>query len=240
MIETPRQPAVHDQVLVEADIDGKVVAFRAVVVHTMPTALWLGLVKPDSRLERLTPGDSIALTFRRDDAGMVAESTFLSHLGSTQSRLFSVEMPAECRLTQRRTHLRLDAECPIQYTIVIQSDTSTAGIVGQGTTRNIGAGGLQFTVRAPIGDTVSAGDALELLLAVGQDSVMAEGEVIRVDDATDLGPDWRPLAPAKPPRPPRTLIAVRFVSISDGAQDVIVRFIFALQRMRRDGPRRTD
>ena len=240
MIDTPGKPVVHDQVRVEAEIDGKVVAFRAVVVHTLPTALWLGLVKPDARLARLGTGDSLALTFRREDAGMVAESTFLSHLGSTQSRLFSVEMPAECRLTQRRTHLRLDAECPIQYTIVSQSNTGTAGLVGQGVTRNIGAGGLQFIVRAPIADTVSAADALELLLEVGKEAVMAEGEVIRVDDATDLGPDWRPLAPTRPPRPPRTLIAVRFVSISDIAQDLIVRHIFALQRMRREGPKRPN
>jgi c-di-GMP-binding flagellar brake protein YcgR len=239
MLETPRKPAVHDQVLVEAEIDGKVVAFRAVVVNTMPTALWLGLVKPNPLLERLSTGDSIALTFRRDDAGMVAESSFLGHLGSTQARLFSVEMPADCRLTQRRSHLRLDAECEIQYTVVSQSDTSGAGLVGQGKTRNIGAGGLQFMIRAPIRETVSAGDALELWLAVGQEAVVAEAEVIRVDDATDLGPDGRPRAPAKPPRPPRTLIAVHFVSISDGAQDLIVRHIFALQRKRREGPRRS-
>lgn len=239
MIETPKKPCVHDQVLVEAEIDGRIVAFRAVVVNVMPAALWLGLVKPDSLLEQVRAGSPIALTFRRDDAGMVAESTFLSHLGSTQSRLFSVEMPADCRLTQRRAHMRLDTECPVRYTVVSQSDTGGAGQTGEGTTRNISAGGLQFMVAAPIAETVSKGDALELRLTIGQDVVLAEAEVVRVDNATDIGPDGRPLPAAARPRPPRTLIAVRFASISEGAQDLIVRYIFSLQRLRREGPRRS-
>ena len=238
MIETPRKPAVHDQVLVEAELDAKLVGFRAVVVNVMPAALWLGLVKPDSLLEQLRAGDPVALTFRRDDAGMVAESAFLSHLGSTQSRLFSVEMPADCRLIQRRAHLRLDAECPIQYTVVGDSDTAV-GLTGEGITRNIGAGGLAFMVRAPMKETVLEGDALELRMALGQDAVLVEADVVRVNDVTDLAPDGRPLPLTATPRPPRTLIAVRFASISEGSQDLIVRYIFALQRLRREGPRRS-
>lgn len=239
MIETRNKPTVHDQVLVEAEVDGKVIRFRAVVVNILPAAMWMGLVKPDSQLGQLRPGDPIGLTFRREDAGMVAASTFLSHLGSTQSRLFSVEMPADCRLIQRRAQLRLDTECPIQYVVVTQSETASAGLTGEGTTRNISAGGLQFMVRAPIEETVNAGDALELKLALGRDAVLAEAEVVRVEDATDFGPDGRILPPATRPRPPRTWIAVRFVSISEGAQDLIVKHIFALQRMRREGPRRS-
>jgi hypothetical protein len=227
---------VHDQALVEAELDGRVVAFRAVIVNVLPTALWLGLVKPDSVLERLRPGDPITLTFRRDESGMVAGAAFLSHLGSTPSRLFSIEMPADCRMIQRRAHLRLDTECPIQYTVVSQTSSGSAGQTGDGGTRNISAGGLQFMVRAPLRESVSAGDDLELRLAIGQDAVLAEGDVVRVEDATDVGRDGRLMAAASPPRPPRTLIAVRFLSISEGAQDRIVRHIFSLQRMRREGP----
>ena len=233
MIETPRKPSVHDQVLVEAEVDGRVVGFRAVVVNVMPDTMWLGLIKPDALLERLRHGDPMALTFRRNDTGMVAESSFLSHLGATQSRLFSIEMTEDCRLIQRRAHLRLDTECPIEYTVVSQSDSGSAGLTGEGTTRNISAGGLQFLVKTPIGETVESGDALDLALALGQDAVPAEAEVIRVDDVTNVGPDGRPMVPAKPARPPRTLIAVRFVAISEDAQDRIVRHIFALQRKRR-------
>jgi c-di-GMP-binding flagellar brake protein YcgR len=233
MIETPRKPSVHDQVLVEAEVDGRVVGFRAVVVNVTPDAIWLGLVKPDALLERLHHGDPMALTFRRNDTGMVAESSFLNHLGATQSRLFSIEMTADCRLIQRRAHLRLDTECPIEYTVVSQSWSGSAGLTGEGTTRNISAGGLQFMVNAPIGETVESEDALELALALGQDAVLAEAEVVRVDDATNIGPDGRPMAAARSAGPPRTLVAVRFVAISEDAQDRIVRHIFALQRKRR-------
>ena len=231
-------PFIHDQVLVEAEVDGRVVGFRAVVVNVMPATLWLGLVKPDSHLEPLRPGDPIALTFRRDDAGMVAAATFLTHLGSSPARLFSIEMPSDLRLIQRRAHLRLDTNCPIEYTIVSQSEIGSAGLTGEGKTTNISAGGLQFEVKAPARETVEKGDALEIGVQIGPDAVLAEADVLRVEDATDRAPDGRPLPPAKSPRAPRTLIAVQFVAISDGAQDRIIRHIFALQRMRRETQRR--
>jgi c-di-GMP-binding flagellar brake protein YcgR len=75
-------------------------------------------------------------------------------------------------------------------------------------------------------------------LSVGQGSVVAEAEVVRVEDATDIGLDLRPLPPVTKPRRPRTLVAVRFVHISEGAQDRIIRYIFALQRARRSGHHR--
>jgi c-di-GMP-binding flagellar brake protein YcgR len=92
-------------------------------------------------------------------------------------------------------------------------------------------------VSAPLRETVVAGDALELRLALGRDAVLLEADVVRVIDVTNIGRDGRLMPSASPPRPPRTLVAVRFVSISDGAQDLIVRRIFALQRLRREGPR---
>jgi PilZ domain len=233
MIETPRKPAVHDQVRVEAEIGGRLVGFRAVVVNTLPAALWLGLVKPDPLLERLAAGEPIALTFPRPDGGLVAESIFLGHLGSSQARIFSVQMPSDIRLTQRRAHLRFDTACPIEYTIVSQSDSGGAGLTGAGVTCNIGTGGLQFTLPAPLREAPIVFDSLEIMLAVGREGVAAEGDVVRVEDATDLGPDGRMRPSATPPRPPRTRIAVQFTSISDAAQDLIVRHIFALQRARR-------
>jgi hypothetical protein len=233
MIETTRKPAVHDQVRVEAEVDGKVVGFRAVVVNTMPNALWLGLVKLDPLLPRLQPGDPIVLTFPRNDGGLVAESVFVGHLGSSQARMFSVEMPSDIQLKQRRANLRFDSACPLEYTIVSQSDSGGAGLTGEGVTCNIGTGGLQFIMQAPMREVPIVGDSLEMFVALTRESVVAEGDVLRVDDATDTGHDGRMRPPADPPRPPRTLIAIRFTSISDYAQDVIVRHIFALQRARR-------
>ncbi len=233
MIEAAKKPLVHDQALIEAEIDGRIVRFRAVVVHLMPAALWLGLVKKDPLLEQLRRGDPLMLTFGRNGAGMVAESTFLSHLNSTESRLFAVEFPTDFRLIQRRSYLRIDAECRVEYLVVSQSDAGGAGLTGAGTTRNIGAGGLQFVVDAPVAETVREGDALEIRVAVGPGTVLAEAEVVRVEEATDLGPDLRLLPPAAKPRRPRTLIAVQFVSIPEAAQDRIIKHIFALQRIRR-------
>ena len=233
MDETDKKPVVHDQVLVETSIDGELIGFRAVVVNIGPTALWLGLTRADSRLERARAGDAVTLTIRRGGAAMVGKTAFLSHLGSTQARLFSVEWPEGYRLVQRREHLRLDTEAPVRYVVVSQSETGGIGDEGSGSTRNISAGGLLFVVKTPILETVGGGDALQLWLQLGQDVVMAEADVIRVEDATDIGPDGRSLQPVMPARQSRTLIAVRFEAISEGAQDCIVRHIFALQRMRR-------
>ena len=235
MIETARKPSVHDRALVEAEIDGRVVRFRAVVVNLMPAALWLGLVKKDPSLEDLRPGDPIVLTFQRNGVGMVAESSFVAHLNSTGSRLFAIEFPSDCRLIQRRSYLRIDAECPVEYLVTNQSEAGGAGLTGEGVSRNIGAGGIQFVVDAPIAETVRENDCLEVRLAIGQGAVLAEASVVRVEDFTDLGPDLRPLPPATGPRRSRTMIAVRFVHISEAAQDRIIRHIFALQRIRRSG-----
>jgi c-di-GMP-binding flagellar brake protein YcgR len=233
MDDADHKPAVHDQVLVEAEIDGRLLGFRAVVVNVGPAALWLGLVRPDSRLDSIRPGDAIGLTMRRDGAAVVGRSKFLAHLKSTQARIFSVAWPDEYKVTQRREHLRLDTEAPVRYTVISQSDIGGAGLEGHGVTRNLSAGGVQFVVKAPIRDAVSAGDALDLRMELGQDVVIAEADVVRVEDATNLGRDGRPLPPSKAARPPRTMIAVRFEAISAGAQDRIVGHIFSLQRMRK-------
>jgi c-di-GMP-binding flagellar brake protein YcgR len=166
---------------------------------------------------------------------MVAESSFISHLNAAESRLFAIEFPTDYRLIQRRSYLRVDAECLVQYLVTSQSEAGGAGIDGEGVTRNIGAGGIQFVVHSSLDETVRVGDSLEIRLAVGQGAVLAEAEVVRVEDATDLGPDLRLLPPAARPRRPRSLVAVRFVHIAEGAQDRIIRHIFALQRARRAG-----
>jgi c-di-GMP-binding flagellar brake protein YcgR len=235
MIEAAKKPSVHDQALVEAEIDGRIVRFRAVVVNLMPAALWLGLVKKDPQLEQLRRGDPVMLTFQRNGLGMVAESSFIGHLNAAKSRLFAIAFPTDYRMIQRRSYLRFDAECAVEYLVVSHSDVGGAGLTGEGVTRNIGAGGIQFYVDAPTADTVVEGDSVETRLAIGQGVVLAEAEVVRVEDATDLGPDLRLLPPASKPRRPRTLIAVRFVHISEAAQDRIIRHIFALQRARRAG-----
>ena len=232
MIEADVKPAVHDQVLVEGEIDGKVVGLRAVIVNVMPTSLWLGLVRPDANLEKLRPDQPLHLTFRRKGAAMVAASTFLSHLGASRSRLFSIEWPNDFQLVQRRAHLRLDAQCPVAFTVTSQSETGCAGLTGRGTTRNISAGGIQFVVQ-PGEAMVAPGDELEISISLGLDAVEAGAEVIRVEEIAEGRA--RSKASAKVPM---TFIAVRFISVSEMTQDKIVRYIFSLQRTRRDAVRK--
>jgi c-di-GMP-binding flagellar brake protein YcgR len=236
-IEREKMPAVHDQVLVEAEVDEKVITFRAIIVSVTSNSIWLGLTKPDEQLERLVAGDPVQLTFRRGSSAMIAGSTFLSHLGSSKARLFSIEWPNDMRMIQRRVYLRMDTDCPIEYTVVSHSAAGTAGMVGQGVTRNLSAGGLQFKEECPIEEAVAIGDELEVTLGLDKDVVRAEAEVVRVDDGTELGTDGKPKHPLRPQKP-STLVAIRFVSISAAAEDRIVRYIFALQRISRDASRR--
>jgi c-di-GMP-binding flagellar brake protein YcgR len=160
---------------------------------------------------------------------MVASQTFLSHLGATQNRLFSVRWTEGVEVVQRRAYLRMDADCPIEYT-VIGSDVTESGLRGSGVTRNISAAGLQFQIEAPTEDTVAVGDLLEIRVSIGNGTVLSDARVVRVEDATDLGPDGRPKPPAKASHRPMTYVAVQFESIREAAQDRIVRHIFYLQR----------
>jgi c-di-GMP-binding flagellar brake protein YcgR len=244
--ETERRPAVHDQVLVEADVDGKVVGLRAVIVNVLPTSMWLGLACPDASLEQLHADQAVNLTFKRRGAALVAESHFLTHLGASRTRLFSVEWPDDLRLTQRREHLRLDAECPIEYTVISQSDAGCAGRMGRGSTLNISAGGLRFVVRVAEEDVVGRGDELELNVGLGSDAVSTEAEVIRVEFAARQAASSETIAEPQQAAPgltgiagPATLVAVRFVSISELGQDMIVRYIFSQQRLRKDVAEKT-
>jgi len=77
---------------------------------------------------------------------------------------------------------------------------------------------------------LDGGDVVELRIALGPDAVLAEAEIVRVEEER--------LPPGRKPRSvssgPPMLVAARFTSISDGAQDRIVKHLFSLQRQRRD------
>jgi c-di-GMP-binding flagellar brake protein YcgR len=236
-IETNRKPAVHDQVLVETQIDGKVVGFRAVVVNVQPSSLWLGLIRPDSLLEQVQAGQILHLTFRRENAALAAESTFMNHLGSNRSRLFAVERPASAHMIQRRAHVRLDYECPVVFTCKSETGSGAAGRNGRGITRNVSAGGIQFRAPGAAETEFAVGDALGLEVPVNaSETVAAEAQVVRVESADNLPCEER--TRSKPGRDAaQALVAARFVTISDVDQDKIVRLIFNVQRQRRETAR---
>ncbi len=233
IVETSAKPNVHDPVFVEAEVDGCLVTFRAVFVNVVSDALWLGLIHPDPRLERVHAGAPVSRTFRRNGTGMIAAERFLNRMGTSQSRLFAVRWSDSCEVVQRREQLRLPVERPLEY-VVLESEITEPGVSGVGVTRNLSAGGLQFRVERPIDETVVPDDLLELRLQLDAGVVIADGIVIRVEDATDIGSDGKPLPASKCTHKPLTAVAVQFESISAAGQDRIVKYMFSLQRMQRD------
>ncbi len=226
-----KDPAVHDNVLVEAELDGEVVGFRAVVVNVQRSALWLGLVRPDSTLGRLVPGQNVHLTFKRDQAAIVADSAFQSHLGSNRARLFAVARPSHLDMVQRRAHIRLDVERLVQIRVVNHGVSGSAGRMGTGMTRNVSAGGVQFVTDLD----VAVGDSLELAIVLGtNDVVAAEADAVRVDDLAAIETDPKPRRLTGSHGIAQIAVAVRFTAISEVDQDKIVRHIFSVQRQRRD------
>lgn len=229
------EPIVHDQVLVESEIEGDALAFRAVVVNVQPGSLWMGLTRPDPRLERLGRDAPLHLTFKRDNAAIVAESAFMRHLGSTRDRLFAVATPADPRLVQRRAHIRLDVQSPISITVVNHGESGSAGRHGRGTTRNISAGGVAFWSDL----AMVTGDELELAIDLGPaERVAAEAVVVRVEETDERPAGARRSAPSVAAGGPLKLVAVHFLAISEVEQDKIVRRIFSVQRARRDDPKK--
>jgi hypothetical protein len=229
MTEVETTLNMHEQILVEFDLDGQVVALRAMVVNVLPAAIWLGLSRPDSLLEQVRGGQPISLTFRRGPTAFMGSSRFLGHLGSSRSRLFSVSPIEDVQTVQRRGHLRCEASGPIEYVIVSQSDSGVAGRTGRGSIRNISATGTLFEVEFDSENNVEIGDLLELTIAVGREAVTTDAEVVRVEAIPDSVPGGR----KRLSHPSARLVAVRFEAISGGAEDKIVRHIFSLQRQRR-------
>jgi len=229
MTEVDRTLNIHEQVLVEFDLDGGVVGMRAIVVNVMPAAIWLGLTRPDSLLEQVRVGQALSVTFRQAGSTTVGSSRFLGHLGASRSRLFSIATLEDLTTVQRRSHLRCDASGPLDYTIVSQSDSGVAGRTGHGSLSNISAGGIQFEVQFDNDNNVAVGDVLELTIALGRDAVTTDAEVVRVETIPDSAPGTR----KRPAHPATRVIAARFDGISEDAEDKIVRHVFSLQRQRR-------
>jgi len=176
----------------------------------------------------------MTLTFHREDTALIARSAFLSHLGSRQSRVFSVETLADCHVVQRRANLRLDAECPVEYTVVGGGVTGRAHRLGNDAKHQR----RRTAVHGSGADRRDRGRRRRPRARAGGRSGRGahRGRRRARDRRNRHGAGRTPHAPGLAPRPPRTLVAVRFVSISDGAGDLIVRRIFALQRLRREGP----
>ncbi len=216
--------ALLDRVLVEADIDGRPVSFRAVVVRICPTELWLGLASPDGRLETMAADQTVRLTVSRDDAALASESRFLRPLDGGKMRVFAVVWPGVLERVQRRAHVRYQFDWPIHFRRLDPATREPRGPVAGGTTVNVSAGGLLFECDTP----VNVDEELELTLPLfGGDGVKMLGVVVRVR-AADEGESGRDGGLD------RTEAAVKFTRITAVDQERIVRFILLTEHRRRE------
>ena len=62
----PKDLSIHDEIVVETEIDGAVVRLSAFVTNVLADELWLATRLPEPRLLNLEEGLPIHLTFDRD------------------------------------------------------------------------------------------------------------------------------------------------------------------------------
>jgi hypothetical protein len=179
--------ALQDHVLVETEVGGHSVGFRAVVVRINPDELWLGLTTPDRRLERVEPGGDVRLTAGRASGALLARSSFIRHLGESRCRIFAIAPAQAAELVQRRSQARVDVDLGLHLR---RFDLATGELRGKGAagaTLNAGPGGLllQTDMALAVGDdldvsvSISAGDRISAgarVTRVGEQPGSVEGE----------------------------------------------------------------
>ncbi len=217
--------AIQDRVLVEAEIYGRPVSFRTVIVRICPTELWLGLASPDGRLEAMRQNQTVRLTVARDGAALLGQSAFLRPLGGSRSRVFAVVVPAALDRAQRRGYVRYPIDLPVRFRRIDPATWEPRGKAATTVTRNLSPGGLLF-----VSDTaINVGDDLDLTLPLaGVDRVSMNGVVKRLARAAGDG------ASGPNGQPGRTEVAVEFTRITSLDQGRIVRFILLTEHRRRE------
>jgi c-di-GMP-binding flagellar brake protein YcgR len=220
--------ALLDRVLVEADIDGRPVSFRPVVLRICPTELWLGLASPDGRLETMRPDQTVQLSVSRNGAAQMSQSRFIRPLDGSKMRVFAVVWPGVRETVQRRAHVRYQFDWPIHFRRLDPATREPIGKAACGTTLNVSAGGLLFESDTP----VDADEELELTLPLsGGAEVKMLGVVLRVQGADEGGS-------GRDGGLDHTEAAVKFTRITALDQERIVRFVLlTAHRHSEDGSR---
>lgn len=147
----PKDLAIHDEVVIETEIDGVFVGLPAFVANVLDEELWLATRRPDPRLLSLTAGQPIHVSFERNGA-LVVESVFMrrlgnARLGTEKTNVFAVKRPVGVETVQRRAHVRVNLERTVRIRALGCLETEQ---IGSGRTINIGAGGVQFTTDMPL------------------------------------------------------------------------------------------
>jgi c-di-GMP-binding flagellar brake protein YcgR len=138
----------------------------------------------------------------------------LEELGVPLVRL-AIPDKSQVERFQQRDFVRLDAGLGLLYYIIATPDHSAQpGGVFRSRTRDISGNGAQILTPEPY----PAGTRLDIHLEVGDRMVHAVGEVIRQVEQQGLREHW---------------LGVRFVGLDERDRDVIIRYIFNEQRVRR-------
>jgi c-di-GMP-binding flagellar brake protein YcgR len=230
----PKDLSIHDDVLVETEVDGIPIGLPSFVTNVLDKELWLALRLPDPRLLRIKEGQRIHLTFDRGGA-LIVESEFVRRLGGSsrqgteKSRVFAVRRPQGVDQVQRRPHVRVDLERDVR---IKSFGALAADMVGAGRTVNIGAGGVQFTTEMPLmfGDQLRVALVLTARDITARDIVVAGGPVVRIDEIPAPVPTGSAASTDKPRM--LTRVAVRFDKISEQDQERITCHILAAHRSR--------
>jgi c-di-GMP-binding flagellar brake protein YcgR len=225
----PKDLSIHDEMVVETEIDGASIGLPAFITNILADELWLATRLPDPRLGDLREGQPVHLTFDKGGA-LIVESVFLRRLGNTsklgmeKSRVFAVRRPQGVDTVQRRAHVRVDLERSVRIKALGSLGTEQ---MGNGKTINIGAGGVQFVTDMPL----LFGEQLRLALVLtSRDIVVAGGVIVRIEDG-----DPEPDAAAEPGADPvvkKSKVAVRFDKVSEADQERITCHILAAHRQR--------
>jgi c-di-GMP-binding flagellar brake protein YcgR len=219
---------IEDRVLVEAEISGRPVSFRAVTVRICETELWLGFASPDRRLEAMRPNQPVRLTVARHGAALLGQSGFLRELGGGKSRVFAVARPVALDRVQRRGYVRYPVDLPIYFRHIDPATWEPRGRAATSVTKDLSPGGLLF-----VSDTaVNVGDDLDLTLPLyGGDRVSMNGVVKRLGRGTDDG------RYGLYGQPNPSEVGVEFTRITSLDQDRIVRIILLTEHRRREAAR---
>ncbi|HEX7592009.1 MAG TPA: PilZ domain-containing protein [Candidatus Limnocylindrales bacterium] len=228
MAINPKDLSIHDEMVVETEIDGVSVGLPAFITNILAEELWLATRLSDPRLAGLSEGQPVHLSFGAG-GGLIVESVFIrrlgnnSKLGMEKSRVFAVRRPQGVDTVQRRAHARVDLERSVRIKALGGLGTEK---MGNGKTINIGAGGVQFMTDMPLlyGEQVRIA-----LMLTSRDIVVAGGVIVRIEDGDPI-----PAAPGAEPgsaKPAKlSKVAVRFDKVSEEDQERITCHILAAHR----------
>ncbi len=226
----PKDLSIHDDVIVETELDGGPFSVTAFVTNVVGDELWLASRLPEPRLAELVGGQWVYLAFGQGGA-LIVESVFLRRLGgskfgSENCRVFAVRRPQGVDTVQRRAHVRIDLERTVRIRSLGSLEVDK---IGTARTINIGAGGILFTTEMPL----ILGEQLRIALVLtSRDIVIAGGTIVRIEDGEGPGG----VASTAGYHVSVSKVAVRFDKITGADQERITYHILSAQRERQATP----